>query len=185
MLREADAVLQKLVAADPQSVSKLRPLAMAQEYEGRRLEAMGNRTEAIAYYRQSLASAEKGLARSPSDRSLTSQALADEEALAAALALDGNRAAAVEIAQRAVASAERVSPAPGSERDVAIRHRAEAYRALGTVYAALGEWKDARAAAERAVSAWRQLAEAGSTMVVQTEADQAERLFQEASTHLP
>jgi hypothetical protein len=69
--------------------------------------------------------------------------------------------------------------------DLAIRHRAQAYRALATVYAALGEWKDARAAAERAVSAWRQLANAGSTMVVQAEADQAERLLQEASTHLP
>jgi hypothetical protein len=116
---------------------------------------------------------------------LTSQALAAEEALAAALALDRSRAAALEIAQRAVTSAERVSPAPGSETDRAIRHRAEAYRVLGTVYAAFGEWKDACVAAERAVSAWRQLANAGSTMLVQTEADQAERLLLEASAHLP
>jgi tetratricopeptide (TPR) repeat protein len=185
MLQEADAILQKLVAADPQSVTKLRRLAMAQEYEGRRLQALGNRTQAVAYYRQSLAIAEKALAHNPSDGNLTSQALADEEALAAALALDGNRAGAVEIAQKAVARAERVSSAPGSEMDIAIRHRAEAYHELGAVYAAFSEWKDARAAAERAVSAWRQLANAGSKMVVPAEADQAEGLLRNASARLP
>jgi tetratricopeptide (TPR) repeat protein len=184
MLREADAILQKLLAADPQSVSKLRALARAQEYEGRRSEGLGNRTEGIAYYRQSLASADKGLARSPSDTSLTSQALADEEALAGALALDGNRGAALDVAQKAIARVARISPAPGSESDLAIRRRAEAYRELGAVYATFGEWSDARAAAERALSAWRQLENTRSTMVVQAEADEAEQLLRQASAHL-
>ena len=66
-LQEADGILQKLVAADPRSIAKLRTLATVEEYEGKRLEGLGRSDEALAKARQSLAAAEKALARSPSD----------------------------------------------------------------------------------------------------------------------
>lgn len=183
MLRESDGILQKLVAADPGSVSKRRALARAQEYEGRRTEALGNRPEAIALYRQSLAESEKVLAKSPSDPPAIAQALEDEEAIAAALALQGDRASALEGAQRAVARAERLKSSAGYSQEVAISRLAEAYRQLGSVHATFGEWKEARTSAERATGLWRQLAQTGSKMVVQAEADRAEALLKEASAH--
>lgn len=184
MLRESEAILQKVTAADPSSLSKMRPLAMAQEYEGHRLEGLSNRTEAIAYYRRSLATAERALARSPSEFFFTFQAVADEEALAAAQALEGDRNAALEMARRAVARSERIASQPGVDREVAKGKIADAYRQLGAVHATFGEWLEARAAAERADAAWRQLAEAGSKAINRTQVDKAEALLKEASAHL-
>lgn len=100
------------------------------------------------------------------------------------LALEGNRASALQMGHAAVARAGRVSAPSGLPTEFAVRHCAEAYRQLGTVYATFGEWNEARAAAERAVSCWRKLANAGSKMVVPAELDRAEHLLQEAATHL-
>jgi hypothetical protein len=70
------------------------------------------------------------------------------------------------------------------DREVAKGKIADAYRQLGAVHATFGEWLEARAAAERADAAWRQLAEAGSKAINRTQVDKAEALLKEASAHL-
>jgi hypothetical protein len=55
---------------------------------------------------------------------------------------------------------------------------------LGALHATFGDWQEARTAAERANTAWRQLAEAGSKAINRAQAEQAEALQKEASAHL-
>ncbi len=182
LLRESQAILLKLITADPQNYSRLRPLAMAQEYLGRRSEALGSPGAAMIAYRESLATVEKALGRNPSDGSFISLALVDEEAIAELLAHEGDRSGAPEMARKAVARAEQVSVA-GSERDRKARYVAKAYRVLASVQAAFGNWNEARAAAEQSVSGWRQLIASGSGLVDRAEAARAEALLRECSAH--
>jgi tetratricopeptide (TPR) repeat protein len=183
LLREADGILQKLIAADPQSVSKLRALAMVEEYEGRRLESLGNRDEAIIQYRRSIAAVEKALGRNPSDLSSISQILASQEALAEALARQGDHSGALRMARTAVTLAEQVS-SPESERDRVARYIATAYLSVATVQSTFGNWSEARAASERAVAGYRRLIASGSRRVFRAEVTHAEALLQECITHL-
>ncbi len=183
-LMESEAILMKLVAADPKSIPRARTLATVQEYEGRRLEDLNRRAEAIVQYRLSLAGAEKALTRSPSDLGLITQALSSEEALSEALARQGERGSAIEAAQRAIARAEHVT-APESERDRVHRYAAVAYQNMALVQTILGDWSDARNAAVRAVAGWQQLTASGSHLVDKTKAARAEALLQECDAHLP
>ena len=104
-LQDADAILQKLVAADSQSTSKLRALGLAQEYEGKRLDNLERPADALVQYRLSLDSIAKALARDASDLSLISQELASREALSLCLAHQGDHDAALTAAQTAATSA--------------------------------------------------------------------------------
>jgi len=183
LLREAEAIMQKLTLADPQSVAKLRTLAGIQEYEGRRLAGLGRLEEAVSQLRQSLAAAEKAVAKNPSGLPQISQTLATEEALAGALVQAGQGTAALDIAQKAVFRAEHVS-APESERLHLKSFIAAAYGSLADVQASLGRWSAARIAAERAVAEWRDIAAQGGAYLNRPEATRAESLLQEAVAHV-
>jgi serine/threonine protein kinase len=182
-LQQAHAILQKQIAADPQSLAKLSPLALAEEYEGHRLEALGRGEEAVARYRESLATAEKQLAGNPSDFGFITQALNSEEALAETLARQGNRADALTASQNAIARAERLSAAKTEPARVS-RLIATAYQSSATVNATLGNWNEARAAAERAVKEWHQLIASGSRLADPAKVAKAEALLQECNSHV-
>ncbi len=182
-LQEADGILQKLVAADPRAIAKLRALATAQEYEGRRLEDLGRSDEALVKSRQSLATDEQGLARSPSDLGLVSQALAAEESIAEILAHQGDHPGALQMARKAIARAEQVS-APDSERDRVTRSVAMAYQSLATVEATFANWSEARVAAQRAVDGYRQMIASGSRRADPAKVALAEALLKECNAHL-
>jgi len=182
-LQEADGIFQKLVAADPRAIAKLRTLAMAEEYEGRRLEGLGRSDAALVKSRQSLATTEMALARSPSDLSLVSQALASEESIAEILAHQGDHPGALELARKAIARAERL-PAPDSERVRVTRAVAMAYQNLATVESIFGNWSEARVAAQRAVDGWRQVIASGSRLADPAKVASAEALLQDCNAHL-
>lgn len=182
-LQEADGILQKLVAADPRSISEARTLALVEEYEGKRLEGLGRSDEALVKSRQSLAAAEKALARSPSDLSLVSQALASEESIAVILAHQGDHPGALDMARKAIARAERIS-APDSERYRVTRSVASAYQNLATVEVAFGNWSEARVAAQRAVDGWREVVASGSWRDDPDKAALAEALLKDCNAHL-
>ena len=182
-LQEAEGILQKLVAADPTAIAKLRTLAMTQEYEGRRLESLGRSDEAIVKTRESVAAAEQGLDRSPHDLGLVAQALASEEAIAEMLAHQGKHSEALEMARRAIARAERV-PAPDSERVRVTRSVAIAYQNLATVEVIFGNWSEARVAAQRAVDGWRQVIATDSRRADPDRVAGAEALLKDCNAHL-
>jgi len=182
-LRQADAIVQKLVTADPQSNAKLRTLAMVEEYEGKRLEGLSKGAEALVQYRLSLATAEKMLARNPSDLSTTSQALAAEEAISQCLAHQGDPPASLEMAQRAIARASRISTTE-SEKDRKDRAVAMAYQNLAEIQVAFENWTDASQAAAQAVALWRHMQESGSRRVEADKLARAEALLQECNAHM-
>jgi tetratricopeptide (TPR) repeat protein len=182
-LQEADGILQKLCAADPRSIANLRTLAAVEEYEGKRLEGLGRENEAIAKARQSVADAEKALARSPSDLGVVSQALASQEDTAEILARHGDHTGAVETAQKAIARAEQVS-GPESEQDRVTRSRAMAYQNLANIEVSFGNWSEARVAAQRAVNDWRQIIASGSPRADPIRLARAEALLQDCNAHL-
>jgi serine/threonine protein kinase len=182
-LQEADGILQKLCAADPRSIANLRTLAAVEEYEGKRLEGLGRGNEAIAKARQSLADAEKALARTPSDLGVVSQALASAEETAEILARHGDQTGAVETARKAIARAEQVS-GPESERDRITRSRAMAYQSLANIEGSFGNWSEAQVAAQRAVDGWRQIIASGSPRADPIRLARAEALLQDCNAHL-
>ena len=184
MLREADGIIQKLIAADPQSLPKFRTLATIQEYEGRRLEGLGQTDEAIGEYRQSLATTEKMLARDGLAMSYLSQALADEEAIARALVHQHRAAEAVEMARKAVGRAEHIAPTP-SERERATRYVSKAYGTLADVLVLVGDPTGARAAAGRAVAGWSQLKASGGRFFDPSEYERMKALANEAASDKP
>jgi len=182
-LQEADGILQKLVASDPKSISKVRTLATVEEYEGRRLDGLGRMDEAVVKSEESVAHAEKALARVPADRSLLSQTLASEEAAAEILAHHGDEAGAREMARKAIARVEQNS-GPAFERDRVTRSLAGAYQTLATVEAAFGHWSEARTAAQRAVDGWQQMRTFGGQRFDPARAASADALLQDCDAHL-
>ena len=180
LLREADAILQKLVAADPQSTGKSKPLAYVERYEGQRLQELGDISGAVAEYRQSLAISEKIVARDPSDHPALVEVIRCQRWLAEALAEQGDRAGALEMAQKAVEGAEKF---PGTDRGPVANYIARAYNSLAKVEATLGEWSDARAAAERAVAGYKQVLASGNGYVHPEDLAGAEALLQDCIAH--
>jgi serine/threonine protein kinase/tetratricopeptide (TPR) repeat protein len=182
LLREADDVLDRVTAADPQAVSKVKPLAMVQEYEGRRLEALHRDSEAAVQYRRSIASTEKGRARLPSDLSLLSQLVASSAALAELLARTGAHDEAVAVARSAVDAVEHTS-APASERWRVAAYVARGYESLATVQASGQRWAEAKAAADRALVEFRQIVEAGSPRATKADVARVEALLLRIAPH--
>lgn len=156
---------------------------MVEEYEGRRLESLGRGDEAIVKARKSLADAEKALDRTPTDLGLVSQVLASEEGMAEILARQGDGTGAVEMARRAVTLTEKVSSTE-SERDRVTRSRAMAYQNLANVEVILGNWGDARVAAQHAVDGWREMIASGSGRADPVRLARAEALLKDCDAHL-
>ena len=180
LLREADAILQRLVAADPQSLRKLNAAALVEEYAGRRLEALGRLNEAIEEYRRSIAAAEQTLEKAPSNPTYLVQLSASDGALAEALARRGD-SAALQTIRGTIARATRFATT-GPSRDSVARCLANAYRSLAAVHAARGEWGDARAAAERSVAEYQRLI-GGGMKINQQEVADAETLLKACLRH--
>jgi tetratricopeptide (TPR) repeat protein len=182
LLMEAETILQKLLAADPDSINKRRALMLAQRYMGIRLHEAKRFEEALVSYGQSLALAEKGLALNPSEISFNSQALNIEKAISMTLADKGDQAGALAMARQVVARAEKIS-LPASEADRVKSFTASAYYNLAAVEAKFGNQGEARAAAERALAGWRRMTP-GSKTFDPAEVARAEAMIQESAARL-
>jgi serine/threonine protein kinase len=183
-LQKAEEILQRIVAADPRSITKVRALALVEEFEGKRLDGLGRIDEAVVKDRQSLAVAEPALARDPSDLTLVIQTLNSEENLAEALAHHGDHRGALEMARRAVARAERLPVSVSSSPVRVTRSIAGAYLTLAAVEANFGNWSEARAAAQRASDDWKQVMATDSRLADPARVARTEALLKNCNSHL-
>ena len=183
MLRESESILQRITATDPQSIAKQRPLAMVEEYEGHRLEGMGQKEEAIACYRKSIMVTERVLNKHPAEVPFITEYIAGYEALAEALASTGDRQGALQAAETAIEQAQH-SRAQESERERLAHHIPDAYLTLAIVQSRFEDWSKCHDAADRAVASYRQLLASGNPFVKREKAARAEELLETSSLHL-
>ena len=182
-LKEAEGILQKLVTADPRSTSKARVLALDQEFEARRLEALGKHSEALAKGHESLASAEQAVERNPGEMGLLIQVQRSEGALADILAAQGDQAGAIEAAKKALAGVEQVSHLTADSLALT-RGLAVAYQRLATVEATFGNWSEAQSAAQRSIDAWQQVKASGPWHADPAKMAAVEALLKDCNAHL-
>ncbi len=166
-LRQAQRIFQELLAADPKSSQTAKDLTLTLEYAGHRLRDLGRLQEALAEYRKSLSLTQKFLAASPQDLAFVAQAIADEKAIGFTLALEGDRAGAIEHSQKAIAVAQQ-HDAPNDA--------AGSYLNLGLAYQALGECNETQAAVTRALAIWSRLIADGHPITNPRLYDRAKRL---------
>jgi tetratricopeptide (TPR) repeat protein len=194
MLRKASEILVPLAKADPKMLRYKRTLSVAYEYAGRRLNEMGRPNEALAEFRRSLEVAEGILATNPDDPSTRTEALVNVAAIANVLAEKGDRAGALTYARQGIGRAEQYL-ATGPDRELGGPRIPKSYFALASVYRSLAkveartaaqrvaDWRDAHAAAERAVSEWRKLTAGAEKHPYAREIAKAEALLAECKAH--
>jgi serine/threonine protein kinase len=182
-LQEADGIFQKLVAADPRSIPKLRSRALDQEFEARRMEGLGRHAEALAKIHESLALDEEAQARSPNEIGLVVQAQRSEGALAEILAAQGDQAGALEAARMAIEGAEQSSHLT-ADSFLITRGLAIAYQRLATVEATFGNWSEAQGAAQHSLDAWQQVKASGPWRADPAKMAAVEALLKDCTAHL-
>ena len=177
-LEEALAILEPIVRANPTSVGIAIQLAMAREFAGQRLRQLGQTGAAAKQYLDSLKAVEACAAAG--NGTCIVQAVADEEGLARMYAGQGDRAAAVEYANRALVRAQGyLRGDPKSERRIA--HLAQAYFELSAVERTFGNRDQARTAAAQAVALWRPLQNSSVRTLHRKALEEAESLLRETA----
>ena len=178
-IRQARTILERLRQADPQSVSIAHQLSVAYEYAGHRLMDLHRPAAAIAEFRKSLEIADEDLHAHPDDTPAHSQALADEQGLAHAMAAAGLRSEAIQMAQRALLRAEHyVKDAPDRERRS--YYVAKAHLEIGELYRSFGHCAPAIEQADLAIAGWAALPPGGGiNPSYQPEIDSAGRIRRE------
>ncbi len=156
-IREAISLMGLAVKGNPDSSPYATQFALLLEYQGHRFETLGQMAEAIQSYRQSLEVLKPFL--TSGDSGVTRQEIASEEALAMADASNGELAAALEIASRSAADAEKYTQAGPS--DSRAGDLARAYATLAAVQQKCGNTIEARKSAERAMGIWKGIHNAG------------------------
>jgi tetratricopeptide (TPR) repeat protein/predicted Ser/Thr protein kinase len=195
-LRKAAAIVQSLSVASPSDLHLKRDWEIAEEYIGHRLRDLGKLPEAIAAYRRSLESANSTLADNPADLVASAQATASGGALAAALAMSGDRAGALAQARQMTERAEaRVSIK--SDKNLRILHLARTLVSLGSAYRILAtaasastaqseaDWREARASAARALSEIGAIPGSDQNGNCSQAIKEARALIADADAHLP
>jgi tetratricopeptide (TPR) repeat protein len=149
-LRQAAAAFETLSLASPRDLRYKQELATAEEYIANRLLALSRGSEAVVFYRKSLAAANAILAIDPMSRPAHSQALAAGRGLAVALATLGDREGALAQARETIARAQ-AGAAVRPEKNLNALYAAKGWLTLAAVHHVFSDWNDVRAAAERAL----------------------------------
>ena len=187
VLQRSATMLESIVANDPNNVARKRMLAITLEYLGRSRQSLGRYSEAITNFQRSLALADALLVVDPADRVALSQAFASGRALAAAMALAGDRVGALRQAQTTIARAQ-AALNQGTDARSRQRYLAECTLELGSIYEILAkqspssrqryDWDAARTALRRAVSILDTLAGGSKLSSVEaTDQQQARKLL--------
>jgi len=194
-LERAAAVLDKLLAASPDDLIARRNWELAQEYLGNRLRGLGRLPEALGAYRRSLESANSTLAKQPGDRTALSQSIASGSALALTLAMGGDRAGALAQARDTVERARAGTSIP-SDKEIRIIIVSRSLMGQGSVYRVFAEaekdspaqsqadWREARAAAERALTEAAAVPGADKNLHYAKTLEDARELVADADKHL-
>jgi tetratricopeptide (TPR) repeat protein len=149
-LRQAAAAFETLSLASPRDLRFKQELATAEEYIANRLLALQRCSEAVVFYRKSLAAADAILAIDPMSRPAHSQALAAGRGLAVALAALGDREGALAQARETIARAQS-DPATRAGKNLNALYTAKGWLTLAAVHRVFSDWKDVQTAAERAL----------------------------------
>lgn len=193
MLERSAIMLERIVADDPNNVSRKRMLALALEYAGHRLQSLGRYPEAIARYRRSVVLSDSMLAADPTDRPARSQVTASSRGMATAMAMAGDRNAALRQIQTMIARAQ---AAVDEGKDTRYRQRflEECLLELGSIYEILAkqspawqhrqDWDAARTALRRAISLLDAMAGASKLSSLETaDLQNAQKLLALAEKH--
>jgi tetratricopeptide (TPR) repeat protein len=157
-LEEARRLIEPIAAVNPKSAEMANQMALVLQYEGHRQRMMGHNDEALAKYRRSIALLQPFFDQQ--NESVTNQYLSGEQSLALLYASIGDHAAALELANRAFAQAEKYSgqlPQPDLRMAVA----AEGWSVLAVVQSKAGMTNQARQSAETAMKLWNSIGRPG------------------------
>jgi len=150
-LQEAKELIEPMAEANPKSFDLASQLALGLRYQAHRLEQLGRMAEAEQAYRKSMALYEPFIHQP--NLPMVPDYIADQEELALLYASKGDKAAAVEMAGKAIASAERYAATPphNESRTAAV---AAAWADLALVESETGSPGPARQSAEKAMQMW-------------------------------
>jgi len=158
MLRDAAGRFESLAAAEPGLRRYDLSLAHTYRYIGDRLLAMGKYEESLAAYKRAVVLADRYILKGPPIQDAFTAAIAAEGRMARAIALKGDRIAALEHARGAIQRAE-----SGANLSYPW-YIADAYLTLAVVYDQFGECDKALGAARRSVQSIHRLSAEGKSM---------------------
>jgi tetratricopeptide (TPR) repeat protein len=167
-LKKAAAILDELVAEDPNTRRYWLDRGLICEYMGYRLQAGGDVAAALAQFEQSLQIAQKQLAADPQNNSQFIQLQQAMHAISTVMLTQGNHAEALRLARESLEKTERhVS----RDSAFAVRWRARSLLWLGNTYEAIAKakgadspngiqtWREALDAYERSQKVWSGVSE--------------------------
>jgi len=177
-LREAITMIELVATGNPKSASIAVQLSVAQEFAGRRLQSLGQTSEAAEQYRKSLATVGPCAEVESGFPYCVQQAFTDEEALALLCADAGDYSSARAFATSALARAQAFADGdPKAERRIG--YLAKAHFVLASVSRAAGDREQAREAAGRAVALWQTVHDANVLAPHRQMKEEAEAMLRE------
>jgi tetratricopeptide (TPR) repeat protein len=147
-LQEAVQLIEPIAAANPKSADTALNLAMIMDSEAQRQQESGQTSEAIQTFRKSLALLEPFVELPKS--TVTTQYLLSEEDFALLAASTGDNDTASRLANKAVATAEKLTPAT----DAHIAYTGRAWSTLAVVQSKAGSPVLAKQSAQKAMQLW-------------------------------
>jgi eukaryotic-like serine/threonine-protein kinase len=164
-LDRAIAQFEPLIAISPTSATYSHGVAMAYEFRARAAWLLGSREEALTWYRRSLAGTEDLLKARPADLAGRKQKVSDLGPIALLLAISGDRAAAIKIADQAVTEA----------KELPISYVARSWSWYAQTREQLKDYQAAATGYAQAVEAWKKMPDIAFSPPIQTEIREAER----------
>jgi tetratricopeptide (TPR) repeat protein len=157
-LEEARKLIEPIAGANSKSAETANQVALVLEYEGHRQEALVRSDEAIASYLKSIAVLQPFFDQQ--NEAVTYQYLSSEQSLALLYASIGDHSAALELANRAFAQAEKYS-GQLSRPDSRMTIMAEGWSVLAVAQSKAGMVDQARQSAETAMKLWNSITRPG------------------------
>jgi len=149
-LKEADTILTPILGANVNSFDVASQLMECVEYEGKRLEQLGHKAEAMEAYRRALSLIEPFILQTKSP--ITPDYIHVQDDIAQLESANGDHEAALQMAAKALTSAEKYIAATSSETHSP--QLANAWAALALVQSEAMQKDAARKSAEKARDIW-------------------------------
>jgi len=184
-LDEGLRILDPMVRAHPDSADAVLKVALARQYLGLRLHALGRLPEAADSFREALAELDFMTHAKPGQPSGSSVVVGNEDGLAEVCAEQGDREGALSHAEKALAKAQKYAAShPGQAPATGLL--GTAWFELAWVERTVGEWDHAAADVERANSLWGSIDpghDHGAFSVHRPARERAEALVREIAMH--
>jgi tetratricopeptide (TPR) repeat protein len=157
-LEEAGSLLQPIVDANPKSAELASQLSLVLEYVGHRMETLGRKVDAAANYQKSMAVIHPFVDAKNAPN--LSQYLASEQSLALLDASNGNTEDALDLANRALSEAEKLSVL-SPDKDAQSLILAKVWSGLALIQSKAGMGDQAKVSATKAMKQWGSVKKTG------------------------